>query len=89
MSDIQLHIMIIDDNPAIHRDFIKVLTSSSDENEINNLDKQLFADDLELNESNDPNIDYSLPKFIFNTAYQGREGVEKIKQDWIVEYIMP
>ena len=26
MSDIQLNIMIIDDNLAIHQDFIKVLT---------------------------------------------------------------
>ena len=29
MSDIPLHIMIIDDNPSIHQDFIKVLTASN------------------------------------------------------------
>lgn len=73
--------MIIDDNPAIHQDFIKILTSSNAINELNNLEEQLFTEnDLALNNTNDHETDNLLPQFVFNTAYQGREGVEKIKQ---------
>ncbi|VEG90490.1 EAL domain-containing protein [Legionella spiritensis] len=79
MNDIQLRIMIIDDNPAIHRDFIKVLTTSNPINELSELDQQLFGDDITLNNKTQDNSEYSLPEFIFETASQGREGVEKIK----------
>ena len=77
MSDIELRIMIIDDNPAIHQDFIKVLTSTTLNHEVSDLDKQLFDDDVI--ESDDSELFSSLPKFIFDTAYQGKEGVDKIK----------
>ncbi|KTD51227.1 EAL domain-containing protein [Legionella quateirensis] len=78
MSDVELHIMIIDDNPAIHQDFIKVLTSTTRVEEVSDLDKQLFDDDLPG--VVDSELFNSLPKFIFETAYQGKEGVEKIKK---------
>ncbi len=81
MEDVDLHIMIIDDNPAIHQDFIKVLTSTNNIDEFSDFDKQLFDEgEFELNESHNPQMDYSLPKFIIDTANQGREGVEKIKK---------
>ncbi|MCL9683623.1 EAL domain-containing protein [Legionella maioricensis] len=81
MGDIELHIMIIDDNPAIHQDFIKVLTSTNRMDEFSNLDKQLFdEDEFALDEASKHQMDYSLPKFIIDTANQGREGVEKIKK---------
>lgn len=81
MDEINLNIMIIDDNPAIHQDFIKILTSSNVIDELNEYDKQLFNDDdLIVNEFHTPITDNLLPKFIFDTAFQGREGVEKIKK---------
>lgn len=81
MSDIPLHIMIIDDNPSIHQDFIKVLTASNTKSELNHLDKQLFDDDSFLNDSSDPDIECFLPKFIFTTACQGQEAIIKIKEN--------
>ena len=77
MSNIPLNIMIIDDNSAIHQDFIKVLTASHPNEELDNLDSLLFDDDLEINEGR---VDHALPQFIFDTACQGREGVEKIQR---------
>ncbi|WP_454781056.1 EAL domain-containing protein [Legionella sp. WA2022007384] len=81
MNDIPLHIMIIDDNPSIHQDFIKVLTASNPKSELHHLDQQLFDDELSLNESYSPDIEFFLPKFIFNTACQGQEAIKKIKGD--------
>ncbi|TAL61514.1 MAG: EAL domain-containing protein [Legionella sp.] len=78
MSDIQLRIMIIDDNVAIHQDFIKVLTSTSATDQMQDLDKILFEDELQNGSANDPEINHSLPQFIFDTASQGKEGVDKI-----------
>lgn len=76
MSDIELRIMVIDDNPAIHEDFIKVLATTKEQSTaFNVLDKELFGEEntLESEES-------LLPEFQIDTAEQGREGVEKIKQ---------
>ncbi len=81
MSDIPLNIMIIDDNPSIHQDFIKVLTASNTKSELDHLDKQLFNEESSLNESCSPEIECFLPKFIFNTACQGQEAIEKIQKD--------
>ncbi|WP_298623472.1 EAL domain-containing protein [uncultured Legionella sp.] len=88
MPDAELHIMIIDDNPAIHQDFIKVLTTTTTNDKISDLDKQLFDDDLDLSASHQADINTQLPKFIFDTACQGRDGVEKIRQslDYGIHY---
>lgn len=77
MNDIQLRIMIIDDNIAIHQDFIKVLTSSNVSDDLYNLDRILYDGDIDSNEEQ-TDLNTSLPKFIFDTASQGREGVQKI-----------
>lgn len=70
-----LRILIIDDNAAIHADFIKILTTNSiEENRLNNFEKQVFG------ESNNPIASTSLPEFQIDTALQGQEGVEKIAQ---------
>ncbi|ASQ45213.1 EAL domain-containing protein [Legionella clemsonensis] len=77
MSDIELRIMVIDDNPAIHEDFIKVLTATTQEQSkaFSALDKELFGEEsiFESEES-------LLPEFKIDTAEQGQEGVEKIKE---------
>lgn len=81
MSNIPLQIMIIDDNPSIHQDFIKVLTASNTKSELNHLDKQLFDDKASIDDPYDPEIECFLPKFIFTSACQGQEAINKIRED--------
>lgn len=81
MNDIPLHIIIIDDNPSIHQDFIKVLTASNTKSELSQLDKQLFDDEPSLTNSCNSDIECFLPKFIFTTACQGQEAINIIKED--------
>ncbi|WED43575.1 EAL domain-containing protein [Legionella cardiaca] len=76
MSDIEFRIMVIDDNPAIHQDFIKVLTTTQESKSFNILDKKLFGEDS----SSLSREDNLLPEFKIDTAEQGKEGVEKIKK---------
>jgi diguanylate cyclase (GGDEF)-like protein len=63
-------IIIIDDNPSIHHDFIKILKTESF-SELDNLSNALFSEDKE---------ESSLPKFEIDVASQGQEGVERIKE---------
>src|SRR5689334_414291 len=72
-----LKILIIDDNPAIHSDFIKILSTknsaeNSDDDELDTFEKQMFGQ-KEKPES-------SLPKFRIVTATQGQDGVAKIAE---------
>lgn len=72
-----LKILIIDDNPAIHSDFIKILSTknsaeNSDDDELDSFEKQMFGQ-KEKPES-------SLPKFRIVTASQGQDGVAKIAE---------
>ncbi len=68
-----LRILVIDDNPEIHRDFIKVLTTnSSNRSELEGFEKELFG----TNRS-DKN---ALPSFHIDTAMQGQEGFERISK---------
>jgi len=63
-------IMVIDDNVAIHHDFIKILkTETSDK--LDNLSSELFG--IRADSA-------SLPQFQIDVASQGKEGVEKIKR---------
>lgn len=65
-------IIVIDDNIDIHNDFIKILTTNTvDDTLYTELDEKLFGNE----ESNA----IKLPKFIIDTAMQGKEGFEKIK----------
>ncbi|KTD15985.1 regulatory protein (GGDEF and EAL domains) [Legionella lansingensis] len=66
-------ILIIDDNPAIHSDFIKILTTknSSDDLELANFEQKVLGK---------KNQEPTLPAFRLVTATQGQEGVEKISQ---------
>lgn len=72
MNDPDLRIIVIDDNPAIHQDFIKVLSIKEHSQVFKDLDEQLFG----KNSQEHRNL---LPHFQIDTAEQGREGVEKIK----------
>lgn len=66
-----LKIIVIDDNVSIHRDFIKILTTNTG-SELDKLKMQIFDE-----KTSDV---ISLPKFQIDTASQGNEGVERIKQ---------
>ena len=82
MDDQELRIIIIDDNPSIHEDFIKVLSLPEQYASFNDLDSQLFNNiesDIEVNLPPLDNNKY-MPKFHFETALQGLEGIEKIQQ---------
>ena len=63
-------ILVIDDNPSIHYDFIKILRTESS-NELDNLSKDLFGEEKEK---------FNFPKFEIDVASQGQEGVERIKK---------
>lgn len=68
-----MRIIVIDDNPLIHKDFIKILSTSKDgesNSAIASLEEKIFGktDTIEL-----------LPKFEIDVASQGKEGVKKIK----------
>lgn len=62
-------IIIIDDNPAIHQDFIKILKTDT-RSELDSLATELFGNRKENN---------SLPNFVIDVASQGQEGVQRIK----------
>lgn len=67
-----LKIIVIDDNMAIHKDFIKIL-SFTEENKQSDVEKKLFGDTPKKNKS-------KLPHFQIETALQGKEGVKLIKK---------
>lgn len=65
-------ILVIDDNPAIHQDFIKVLSFKPADVTLSDLDEQLFG------QGDAPLIDVQLPQFIIDSASQGQEGLTKV-----------
>ncbi|KTD21600.1 EAL domain-containing protein [Legionella londiniensis] len=73
MQNTDFRIIIIDDNPNIHQDVIKVLTPHTSTDDFVQLDKALFG------ENKEESFDQFLPAFQFATASQGKEGLEKIK----------
>lgn len=70
INQAEFRILIIDDNPEIHRDFIKILTTSPHD-EFNKLSAEIFGEQPE---------EILLPDFEISTASQGQEGVAKIKE---------
>lgn len=73
-----IRILVIDDNQAIHRDFIKILQTST--NHLSAPDKKLgeLESLIFKNESHHANHYEQLPSFEIDTALQGKEGIEKI-----------
>lgn len=67
-----LRIIIIDDNPEIHKDFMKILTKNVEKNkELLEIESKIF-DEGEIEEK------ASLPQFEIDIASQGEEGFNKI-----------
>ena len=66
-----IRIIVIDDNPAIHQDFIKILTTERNPSKLDMLGMEIFGikEDTAI-----------LPNFNIDTATQGQEGVRKIEK---------
>ncbi|MCE0722269.1 MULTISPECIES: two-component system response regulator [Legionella] len=73
-------ILIIDDNPAIHLDFQKILKMRESTSGLNKLNQLVFGDKLEedLEKSESDEIDF--PGFQIDCVSQGEEGVQYIQQ---------
>lgn len=67
----EFRIIVIDDNAAIHRDFIKILTTH-ESSEFSTLKDIVFG--------NQDQEDRIPPQFEIDTALQGKEGLHKIKK---------
>ncbi|AWN72683.1 EAL domain-containing protein [Legionella anisa] len=71
-------ILIIDDNPAIHLDFQKILTTKKSTATISKLNRLVFGDkldeDLEKSES-----EADFPSFQIDCVSQGEEGIQSIQ----------
>lgn len=67
-----LLILVIDDNPEIQNDFMKILTKDiSDTSDLDALEQRIFGEiKTDKNE---------LPQFIINYASQGLEGIECVE----------
>ena len=70
-NETAFRIIVIDDNPDIHRDFIKILTTQDSASDLDKISMKIFG-----KISNE----CTLPDFEIDTASQGQEGVEKVKQ---------
>jgi len=70
-------IIVIDDNPAIHLDFIKILKTETS-SELDGLKEELFGEKFDKKKY--------LPNFEIDVASQGQEGVKRIKQALVEEH---
>lgn len=69
-------VLVIDDNPAIHEDFAKIFSASGHANkELVAVEEALFGE-ADATESSSA----ALPLFQIDTALQGLEGIERVKQ---------
>jgi diguanylate cyclase (GGDEF)-like protein len=76
-KQIDFRILIIDDNPAIHQDFQKILKTEHSNVHLNKLNQLIFGE--EINPESDFNSN-SLPNFQIDCASQGHEGIQCIQQ---------
>lgn len=75
MNNLKFHIIVIDDNPAIHRDFIKILKTDNTQTQLNEFDAALFG--KSASEEADASV---FPEYIIDSASQGAEGIVKIRE---------
>ena len=67
---VEYRIIVIDDNPAIHEDFRKILTPSSESDAaLEDMESLLFGEESRKDTEN---------RFELVSAYQGQEGLEKV-----------
>jgi diguanylate cyclase (GGDEF)-like protein len=81
MENNRFRVLIIDDNPKIHLDFVKILAINEFETKINDLKRQLFvSDNIVQSKPSDDEFTIKMPVFEVVTASQGMEGLEKVSQ---------
>lgn len=73
-----IRILVIDDNQAIHSDFIKILGTTKSQSgmkdaKLGKLESLIFQNEINHTRQHD-----QLPTFEIDTALQGKEGIEKI-----------
>ncbi len=64
-------VLVVDDNPAIHSDFRKILGGQEDSSRLDEAEAALFGDPVSTMPST---------RFLIDSAYQGQEGLEKVEQ---------
>ena len=71
-------ILVIDDNQAVHDDYRKVLETSRDESQLDEMESILFGD---------VSPKKSAPDFGFqiDSAYQGEEGLDLVKESLVAK----
>ncbi|MCG8422018.1 MAG: hypothetical protein MJE77_29195 [Proteobacteria bacterium] len=69
-------ILLVDDNPDIHRDFIKVLRLNEDDDELSAAAADLF-DDID-GDDDDSNPPVALPVHEIDSAFQGQEALARV-----------
>lgn len=67
-------ILVVDDSPAIHSDFVKILTHQSDD-ETDWIESEIFGG----SDSDSPAESTNRP-FLVDSAFQGQEGLERVRQ---------
>lgn len=73
-AETNFRIIVIDDNPAIHQDFIKILATNYKSKNVESLEVELFGGPVTEQDVID------LPQFQIDTATQGQEGVKSIQK---------
>ncbi|MFJ1267671.1 EAL domain-containing protein [Legionella lytica] len=76
-QQIDFRILIIDDNPAIHQDFQKILKTEHSNAHLNKLNQLIFGEEIAPESDLSSN---SLPNFQIDCASQGSEGIQCIQQ---------
>lgn len=67
-------VLVVDDNPAIHEDFRKILNDTASSSEIQDLEAKLFG-------SADKPGRPGPPHFLIDVAHQGAEGFAKVQRE--------
>jgi CheY-like chemotaxis protein len=76
-DDNNFRIIVIDDNPSIHADFIKILSTNNTHNKaLSKLASKILSNQADQHEQN-PEI--PMPIFEVDTAFNGIEGLKKIE----------
>ena len=66
----EFRVLVVDDNPAIHQDFKKILVNHETCDELNQLEQQLFGTNTQR-----PTV---VPVYEVDSAFQGDEGADKV-----------
>src|SRR5580704_11471571 len=73
-------ILIIDDNPAIHLDFQKILKMRESTTALHKLNQLIYGDEPEEDLKKPESDATDIPHFQIDCASQGKEGIQHIQQ---------